>query len=185
MVRPVKTVGAGRGRTHGNRARSTADLAADLLGEPPMNPEHPRIRLTGILLEDDRVLLVKETLRERSRWNLPGGGLEMGETLEEGLRRELREETGLEVHVGELLYVTDRFKSLGRHVVDLCFRVHRVAGTPTEQPAGKDGEVLSEVRMVAVDELPAFGLSEKFAQLVRDGFPGKGSYGGEFHALYG
>lgn len=39
----------------------------------PMNRELPRVRLTDILLEDDRILLVKETLRERSRWNLPGG----------------------------------------------------------------------------------------------------------------
>ncbi len=65
------------------------------------------------------------------------------------------------------------------------FKVRRVSGVPCEQPLGDDGEVLSEVRMVAVDELAAFGLSEKFAQLVRDGFPGKGGYGGEFHALYG
>ena len=87
--------------------------------------------------------------------------------------------------VDELLYVTDRFKSLGHHVVDLCFRIHRIAGTPSEQAVGEDGEILSEVRMVALDDLPAFGLSEKFVRLVRDGFPGKGSYGGEFHALYG
>lgn len=100
-----------------------------------MDRELPRIRLTGILLEDDRILLAKEALRERSRWNLPGGALEMGETVEERLRRELREETGLD--------------------------------------------------MVALDDLPAFGLSEKFVRLVRDGFPGKGSYGGEFRALYG
>lgn len=114
-----------------------------------------------------------------------GGALETGETVEEGLRCELREETGLEVQVDELLYVTDRFKSLGHHVVDLCFRIHRIAGTPSEQAVGEDGEILSEVRMVALDDLPAFGLSEKFVRLVRDGFPGKGSYGGEFHALYG
>ncbi len=154
----------------------------------PMNQELPRIRLTGILLEGDRILLVKESLRERSRWNLPGGGLELGETIEEGLRRELREETGLEVQVDELLYVTDRFKRLGRHVVDLCFRIHRVSGTASAQGAGEGGETpaeVSEVRMVALDDLPTFGLSEKFVRLVRDGFPGKGSYGGEFHALYG
>ena len=58
------------------------------------------------------------------------------------------------------------------------------AGTAAEQPVGEDGKVLSEVRMVALDDLPAFGLSEKFVRLVRDGFLGKGSYGGEFHALY-
>lgn len=154
-------------------------------GAQPMDRELPRIRLTGILLEDDQVLLVKESLREQSHWNLPGGALEMGETVEAGLCREFREETGLEVQVEELLYVTDRFKGLGHHIVDLCFKVRRVSGVPCEQPLGDDGEVLSEVRMVAVDELAAFGLSEKFAQLVRDGFPGKGGYGGEFHALYG
>ena len=60
-----------------------------------MDRELPRIRLTGILVEDGKVLLVKEVLRERSRWNLPGGGLEPGETIEAGLIRELREETGL------------------------------------------------------------------------------------------
>ncbi len=64
-----------------------------------MDRELPRIRLTGILVEDGKVLLVKEVLRERSRWNLPGGGLEPGETIEAGLIRELREETGLAVRV--------------------------------------------------------------------------------------
>ena len=54
-----------------------------------MDRELPRIRLTGILVEDGKVLLVKEVLRERSRWNLPGGGLEPGETIEAGLIREL------------------------------------------------------------------------------------------------
>ena len=64
-----------------------------------MDRELPRIRLTGILVEDGKVLLVKEVLRERSRWNLPGGSLEPGETIEAGLIRELREETGLAVRV--------------------------------------------------------------------------------------
>ena len=150
-----------------------------------MNRGLPRIRLTGILLEGDRILLVKEALRERSRWNLPEGTVEMGETIEGGLRRELREETGLEVQVDELLYITDRFKSLGHHMVDPYLRIHRVSGAAAEQPVGEEGEVLSEVRMVALDDLAAFRLSERFARLVCDGFPGKGSHGGEFHALCG
>ena len=150
-----------------------------------MDHKLPRIRLTGVLLEDDRLLLVKETLRERSRWNLPGGSLEVGETIEAGLVRELREETGLIVQVDELLYVTDRFKTLGHQIVDLCFRVSRVGGSFDERLGSDDGEVLSDVRMACVDELEDYGLSKKFVELVRNGFPGKGSYGGEFHALYG
>lgn len=151
-----------------------------------MPRELPRVRLTGVLLEDNHILLVKETLRERSRWNLPGGSLEMGETIEEGLVRELREETGLEVQVDELLYVTDRFKTLGHQVVDLCFLVHRVGGS-FEQRLTDDGngETLSEVRMVSCDELATYGFDGKFIALVRNGFPRKGSYAGDFHKLYG
>lgn len=151
-----------------------------------MDRELPRIRLTGILVEDGKVLLVKEVLRERSRWNLPGGALEPGETIEAGLIRELREETGLAVRVEELLYATDRFKTLGHQVVDLCFRVSRTGGCFADRlPNDGHGETLSEVRMVPLGELAAYGLSEKFANLIRAGFPNKGSYAGEFHTLYG
>ena len=151
-----------------------------------MDRELPRIRLTGILVEDGKILLVKEVLRERSRWNLPGGSLELGETIEAGLTRELREETGLQVRVEELLYVTDRFKTLGHQVVDLCFKVRRTGGCFADRLANDgSGETLSEVRMVPLNELGTYGLSRKFIELVQDGFPNKGSYAGEFHALYG
>ena len=151
-----------------------------------MNRERPRVRLTGVLLEDNCILLVKETLRERSRWNLPGGSLEAGETIEEGLMRELREETGLQVQVDELLYVTDRFKTLGHQIVDLCFKVRRVGGSFEQRLADDgNGETLSEVRMVPLDELGTCGFDAKFIALVRNDFPGKGSYAGDFHQLYG
>ena len=151
-----------------------------------MDREVPRIRLTGILVEDDRILLVQEVLRERTRWNLPGSSLEPGETIEEGLMRELREETGLDVRLEELLYVTDRFKTLGHQVVDLCFRVSRLGGSFADRLASDGcGETLGDVRMVPLDEVEACGFSKKFVELVRNGFPEKGRYAGEFHALYG
>jgi ADP-ribose pyrophosphatase YjhB (NUDIX family) len=61
--------------------------------------------------ETGRVLLVRSEVLE-VRWNLPGGGIDRGETLVEGLRREVREETGLEIEVGPLVAVFDEFEIL-------------------------------------------------------------------------
>lgn len=146
----------------------------------------PRVRLTGILMEDGRVLVQRQVLRERSHWNFPGGALEPGETLEACLRREMLEECGLEVEVGELLYVCDRFRSLGRQTVDMSFLVRRVGGELLEGPhMDGQGEYFAAARMVPVDDLPRYGFSDKLVGLVREGFPRRGTYQGDFHEFYG
>lgn len=76
---------------------------------PRRYPERPVVGVGAIILKGDRVLLVergKEPLK--GVWSIPGGALETGETLAEGLRREAREELGLEVEVGELVEVFER-----------------------------------------------------------------------------
>ncbi|MCH5288145.1 MAG: NUDIX hydrolase [Christensenellaceae bacterium] len=60
-----------------------------------MNPNYAfQVRVTGVLIEDGRLLLVKQKLSEARSWSLPGGRLERGETLEQGVVREIKEETG-------------------------------------------------------------------------------------------
>lgn len=147
-----------------------------------MDARGPQIRLTGLLVEQGRLLVVRQRCRECEHWNLPGGRLEEGETIACGLEREMAEECGLAVSVGDLLYVTDRFRRHGEHVVDMAFSVSRARGGAR---VPLDAAEIDSVRMAAPAELPSLGFSERFARLVEQGFPGRGSYQGDFHAFYG
>ena len=72
-------------------------------------PAQPIVGVGGIVLDADRVLLVKRGHEPlKGKWSIPGGKLELGETLRDGVRRELREEVGLEVDVLDMVEVFDR-----------------------------------------------------------------------------
>jgi len=144
-----------------------------------------QVRPTGILIEDGKILLVRQQASDRRNWSLPGGHLEYGETIEHCLVREMKEETGLDIRVKELLYVCDRFRHLKSHVVHMTFLVERVGGElRSAVDLQKTDEPILEITVVPVDELPAYGFSRKFCRLVKDNFPNRGTYQGEFHKFY-
>lgn len=72
-------------------------------------PSRPIVGVGGVVFIDERVVLVKRRHEPLAgQWSLPGGMVEVGETLHDGLRRELREEIGIEVSVGPLVELFER-----------------------------------------------------------------------------
>ena len=72
-------------------------------------PERPIVGVGAVIVEDGKVVIVKRRYEPLAgRWSLPGGALELGETLETAVAREMREETGLDVEVGPVIEVFDR-----------------------------------------------------------------------------
>ena len=70
-----------------------------------MAPTEYRVRCAGLVVQDDSLLLIRyEDPGVGDHWQTPGGGLEAGESIQAGVAREVREETGLEVEVGPLAY---------------------------------------------------------------------------------
>jgi 8-oxo-dGTP diphosphatase len=72
-------------------------------------PERPMVGVGAVVLQEGKVLLIKRRFEPLAgQWSLPGGTLELGETLTDGIAREVLEETGLVVDVGAVLDVFDR-----------------------------------------------------------------------------
>lgn len=125
--------------------------------------EHYRhsVSVAGVAVDDDgRVLVIKR--RDNGQWQAPGGILEASEQIEEGLRREVLEETGLRVEPEQL---TGVYKHMGLGVVALVYRCRAVGGV-----AGETDESVS-VEWHTPDEV-AGEMTEAFAIRVQDALEG-------------
>jgi 8-oxo-dGTP diphosphatase len=132
-------------------------------------PDTPLVGVGAIIIEDGRIVLVKRGHAPlQGKWSIPGGVLEVGETLRKAAVREAREETGLTIETGELLGVFERVvpDEQGRmryHYVLIDFLCQRVAG---ELIAGDDAE---EARWFRREELGALELARETKEVILKG----------------
>jgi len=133
-------------------------------------PETPLIGVGAIIVENDRIVLVKRGHAPLlGEWSVPGGLLEVGETVRAAAVREALEETGLTVEAGELLGVFDRVirEDDGRvlyHYVLIDFLCRRVGG---ELQAAGDA---ADARWVTQEEIEQMPLPRETAEVIHLGF---------------
>jgi ADP-ribose pyrophosphatase YjhB (NUDIX family) len=127
----------------------------------------PRFMVTVgaiVLDEDGRVLLLQHEFRTGSGWGIPGGFLERGEQPLEGLRRELREEIGVELDAAELVHV----RTLRRpQQVEIHFR-GRVRAGASARPRSME---INRVGWFEADALPS-ELSRDQRRIIADALAG-------------
>ncbi len=144
-------------------------------------PDRPVVGVGGVVIRDGCALLIRRGSEPlKGQWSIPGGTLELGETLEEGVRRELREETALEVRVLDLIEIFERIvpdpamesaaTQEGKptapqyHFVIVDYLCEIVAGTPH---AGSD---VTDVALVREEDLSAYGLTPTATRVIRKAF---------------
>ena len=138
-----------------------------------------KVRATGILIEDQKILLVKQKVTDSRHWSLPGGTLECGETIAECIIREMAEETGLKVEIEKLLYICDRMENDQNQVVHITLKLRRTGGSlQLGYEPEPDANPITELKMVPIEELSQYGFSERFCNLVKNNFPDNGNYMG-------
>ncbi len=126
----------------------------------PMRSRSPRLAVRAIILQDDALLLVNAYPPSRASdlWCAPGGGVAAGRSLPDNLKREVHEETGLNIRVEALALVNEfHDPDRGFHQVELFFRCTIVGGAI--DPAWRDpGNIVSQRRFFSRPELDVVRL---------------------------
>jgi 8-oxo-dGTP diphosphatase len=142
---------------------------------------HITVRVYGILIDPAHGLLVSdEFIRGDYFTKLPGGGLEFGEGTRDCLVREFKEETGLDVTVGDHIYTTDFYQPsafrAGDQILSIYYRVNPISLTPLqtrssafdfkpEEIADKNGQA-EHTRWIALNDLSEEAMSLPIDKIV-------------------
>jgi 8-oxo-dGTP diphosphatase len=131
-------------------------------------PAGPIVAVGAIIQRGEQIVLVRRAQEPAlGLWTFPGGAVELGETAQDAVRREAREETGLEIQVAEVIAVLDNVvpDEQGRiryHYLIVDYLAHPTGGC---LQAGTD---VSDVRWVGLADLDGLEMTEKARQLARE-----------------
>ena len=133
---------------------------------PRRYPPRPVVGVGAVIVRDGHVVLIKRKYEPLAgHWSLPGGTLELGESLEAGVAREIREETGLDVEVGPVVEVFDRIlldaaSKVQYHFVLIDYLCRPIGGT---LQAGSD---VDDAVWVEAQEIGAYDITAKATAII-------------------
>jgi len=121
----------------------------------------PGIAVDGVIIRDKSILLIKRKNQPfKGMWALPGGFVEYGETVEEAILREVKEETGMDAKIRRLLGVYSRPDRDPRgHVISIVFLLDAEGKLIAGDDAG-------DVRFFRIDNLPSLAFDH--GEIIRD-----------------
>jgi 8-oxo-dGTP diphosphatase len=143
-------------------------------------PTQPVLGVGAVVVKDGKVLIIRRANDPfKGQWSIPGGRVELGESLAAAVRREMREETGLDVTVGPVLEVFERVErqddGVRYHFVIVDYLCGCIGGPLC---AGDDAV---DVAWVSVDELRHYGVADSAAAVIRKGLARATHEGHEGH----
>lgn len=135
-------------------------------------PKSPLVGVGGVVIHRKRVLLVRRKREPlKGQWSIPGGLVELGEELHQAVRRELKEETGLEVEPLEIMAVFDRIMGAAGgsarvryHFVIVDYACRRIRGRIS--PASD----VVDARWVRRKDLPQYRLTSLASAVISEAF---------------
>ena len=141
------------------------------MSDPRLYPDRPYLAVSAAIIRDGRVLIARRARgASTGLFTLPGGVVELGETLHQAIVREVAEETEITIEpvglAGQREFITrDEAGRVSRHFVILCFAARWLAGEGTPQI-----EELSELRWLRPAELGSLQTTEGLADIVAAAF---------------
>lgn len=133
-------------------------------------PDGPVVGVGGVVIHEGRALLIRRGGPPlQGEWSIPGGTLDLGESIPEGIQRELKEETGIDVRVLDLIEVFDRIFRDANGQIQFHFVIvdHLCEFVGGEARAGSD---VTDAAWAREDELKKYSLTETATRVIRKAF---------------
>ena len=130
-------------------------------------PEAPIVGVGGVIFKENSVLLVKRDQEPgKGQWSLPGGAVELGETLADALKREILEEVSINIEIGGLVKLLDRILRDGEQKVQYHYVIADYWGWMVSGELRPASDV-SDARFVTLNQLKKMGAHPLVEETVR------------------